>query len=46
MKIKLKHRKQVLWLESDDNNFIVHRGVSKFVDKNGKEFNTKIDPSH
>lgn len=46
MNIKLEHRGQVLWLESDDRNFIVHRGVDKFVDKKGKERIHRVEASY
>ena len=46
MKIKLNHRGEELWLESDEHNFIVHRGFKEQVDKNGKITQTRIDPSY
>lgn len=46
MKIKIKHRKQVLWLESDIDNFIVHRGFKKTGEKDGKEIQKRIDASY
>lgn len=46
VKIKFVYRKHTLWLESDDNQWIVHEGFTKSTLKSGKTILTKKNPSY
>jgi hypothetical protein len=46
MKIKLECRGKEIWLESDDNQYVVHDGYNVTVNKDGSESKTKKNPSY